>query len=170
MIKEASKNISKRSFFYYLILIYAFCAGQYAVAQTSTFVTTAAVSPSDRICGKWMSEEKNCIVQVYKAGNEFGAKLLWFDDSDDKSKPMNTRTDYKNPDPNLQNRKIIGMDVLDDLVYVPKTDTWENGIIYDAKSGRKWSSAVSFTSSGTLKVTGFWHFKFIGKTMTFKRI
>ncbi|MGI4021172.1 MAG: DUF2147 domain-containing protein [Janthinobacterium lividum] len=140
------------------------------INQSSAQILTTGVLPQDKICGKWISEEKNCIVQVYKNGNEYGAKLTWFDDSDDKARPMNMRVDEKNPDKALQNRKLIGMDVVDNLIYNPETNSWENGLIYDAKSGRTWSSAVSLSREGLMKVTGYWKFKFIGKSMNFKRI
>ncbi len=131
---------------------------------------TTNTSECDRVCGKWMSAEKNLIVQVYKDGIDFKAKVVWFDDADDPNRPMDTRTDDKNPDKALRNRKLIGMNVLEGLIYVPKSNSWENGQIYDAKSGRKWSSSAYISDNGDLKVTGYWHYKFIGKTMTFTRV
>lgn len=129
-----------------------------------------SVISSDRLCGKWMSEKKNCIVQVYREGDDFKAKLVWFDDSDDPSRPMETRLDVHNPSKSLRSRRLIGMNVLENLEYHPKTDSWENGMIYDAQTGRKWNSSAYMTSDNVLKVTGYWHFKFIGRTMTFNRV
>ncbi|RYE11659.1 MAG: DUF2147 domain-containing protein [Sphingobacteriaceae bacterium] len=140
-----------------------------AVHRSSAQILTTGVLAQDKILGKWMSVEKNVMVNVYKNGNKYAAKLVWFDDSDDKSKPMNTRVDYKNPDKSLQNRKLIGMEVVDNLAYNPSTNSWENGEIYDAKNGRTWSSAATITSDDVLKVTGYWHFKFLGRSMMFKR-
>ena len=54
--------------------------------------------------------------------------ILWFNDSDDKSKPMNIRTDEHNPDPK------------------------ENGKIYEPKTGRQWSSVAHLTDEGLLYV------------------
>ena len=49
---------------------------------------------------------------------------------------MNTRTDEHNPDPKLRQRKILGiMEVLSRLRYNPKSKPWENGKIYDPKTG-----------------------------------
>jgi uncharacterized protein (DUF2147 family) len=128
------------------------------------------LEPCDRICGKWRSDKKNCIVQVFKDGEDYKAKLLWFDNSDEPGKPMDSRTDIKNPDVNLRSRKLIGMLVLEDLEYKAKSDSWENGLIYDAQTGKKWSSSATLTPEGSLKVTGYWHFKFIGRTMSFHRV
>lgn len=128
------------------------------------------ITTGDQICGKWMSEDKNLSVQVYKDGEHFKARIIWFDDSDDKSRPMDTRLDTENPDADLRFRKILGMSVLEKLIYEPKTNSWEKGVIYDALHGRYWDSSACITPDGLLKVTGYWHFKFIGKTLKFTRI
>ena len=142
------------------------CA-MYILASASLYAQTAKC---DAICGKWMSVEKNLAVEVYKDGQDFRAKIIWFNDSDDKSRPMETRTDTSNPNKALRNRKILGMSILDKLVYRPQTNSWEKGIIYDAVHGRYWDSWAYITPNGIMKVTGYWHFKFIGKTLIFKRM
>lgn len=129
-----------------------------------------AQSGSDEIVGQWMSEQHNCAVQVYKEGNSFKATLIWFDDTDDPSRPMATRTDYKNPDKKLRNRRVLGMNVLRGLSYQADTNSWEDGMIYDSKNGHEWNSCAKMDTDGALKVTGYWHFKFLGKSMRFKRM
>jgi len=124
---------------------------------------------SDRILGKWISTDGSLKVEVFKTGDEFKAKVLWFDDSDDKSKPMETRTDEHNPDKTLRRRKLIGMEVVNNLKYNPDTKQWHHGIIYDANTGKEWSSTVSLLKNDLLKVKGYWRFEFIGKSMTFRR-
>ena len=126
-------------------------------------------SDADAILGQWMAIQGNVKVQVYRDGDEYKAKVLWFKDTDDKSKPMHTRTDEHNPDPKLRHRKILGMQVLSKLRYNPKSRRWEDGLIYDAKTGKEWSSVAYFGKNSLLNVKGFWKFEFIGKTMTFKR-
>ena len=43
-------------------------------------------------------------------------------------------------------------------------------MIYDSKNGRDWNASACIDKSGMLKVKGYWHFKFIGRTMTFNRV
>ena len=124
----------------------------------------------DQIIGTWMASDKNIVVQVYKDGDSFKASIVWFDDSDDKSKPMEERLDYKNPDKSLRTRKILGMQVLKNLEYNADSNSWENGVIYDAKNGHEWTSCACIDKDGSLKVTGYWHFKFIGKSIKFNRL
>ena len=120
--------------------------------------------------GEWKSEEGNVIVEVFKKDNEYRAKVLWFDDSDDPSKHMQIRTDENNPDPKLRKRKIIGLEVLNGLIYNSKSRRWENGDIYDTRTGKKWRSIAHLTGKGLLKVKGFWRFEFIGRSATFRKI
>jgi uncharacterized protein (DUF2147 family) len=134
------------------------------------FVTKAGnVHNPDFICGKWISSEKNLIVQVYKEDGSFRARIVWFKNIDD-SKRMEEWADIHNPDPSLRSRKLIGMSILRNLVYMQKSNTWEDGKIYDAKNGREWDASVRVNDEGSLKVTGYWHFKFIGRTLTFVRV
>lgn len=148
---------------------------RYIIAVTlliaiSSTVSAQKIPASDLICGKWMIVQKNLTVEIYREGREFKAKIIWFNDSDDKSRPMATRLDLDNPDPKLRTQTILGSSILQKLVYVPASNSWEHGIIYDALHGHHWDSAAYINEKGELKVTGYWHFKFIGKTLTFTRI
>jgi len=122
------------------------------------------------IIGKWMSTENNLEVEVYKQNAAFKAKLLWFDDSDDKTKPTASRLDEKNHDKALQNRKLIGIEVMHGLQYNEDDDEWQGGIIYDSSSGKNWEAKVWINAVGLLKVRGYWNFPIFGKTMSFKRV
>jgi uncharacterized protein (DUF2147 family) len=133
---------------------------------TSQPVNIAA--PSEQICGKWESSEKNLIVQVYNEDNKFKAKILWIVNTGGQS--LDTWKDVNNPDESLRSRKILGMSVLNNLCYKSCTNSWEDGMIYDAQHGRNWNASAYIDKNGLLKVKGYWHFKFIGQTLTFKRI
>ncbi len=124
---------------------------------------------ADAILGKWMTVEHNLEVEVYKQENKFHAKIIWFK-IEDTSRPMNTRMDKKNPNPSLQTRKWLGMEVLRNLEYNAKDNEWQDGIIYDAKHGREWDSVAWINSEGFLKVKGYWVFRWISETLTFKRV
>ena len=131
----------------------------------------ATITNSEKIVGKWMaSEDNNLEVEVYKTGNEYRAKIVWFDDSDDKSRPMAERCDTKNPDKTLRTRKIIGLQVMQGLVYSADDDEWQGGQIYDASSGKQWNAKAWLTNDGCLKVRGYWHLEFMGQNICFKKV
>lgn len=83
---------------------------------------------------------------------------------------MNDFIDEKNPKPALRNRKLLGMDVMSGLHYDDKEKQWVDGQIYDATTGKQWDSIVWLADDHYLKVKGYWVFKFISQTKTFKKI
>lgn len=129
---------------------------------------SGSVPACDQICGKWMSSEKNLLVEVYHdTNNTYKARIIWF--KDDTSKPMEEWRDTKNPDPALRSRRILGLNVVRDLKYDAGNKSWEDGVIYEAKTGKEWNASAYINKEGILKVKGYWHFKVFGKTMTFTR-
>ena len=129
----------------------------------------SAQQPDD-IIGQWISKQRNFIVEIYRGSNEFRGKIVWFDDSDDRSQPMNLRTDISNPVKSLRKRKLIGLDVLKGLTYNIKCRCWQNGKIYDTRTGRTWSASITLVNLNVISVRGYWHYEFIGKSMTFRRV
>lgn len=134
------------------------------------FVRVAkAEDPAVKILGKWISDEKNLIVEVYKLGNKYNAKILWFRPVDAKTKVVYKTHDVHNPDVKLRTRKIVGIDVVQNLVYNENTHQWVDGLIYDATLGRQWSAFAYLSPKEALIVKGYWHFKFLSKTLVFTK-
>lgn len=124
----------------------------------------------DNIIGRWIAtEDKNLVVQVFKSGGEYKASIIWFDDSDDKTQPMMSRCDTKNPHKDLRKRKIIGLQVLWGLIYNENDNEWQDGHIYDPSSGNEYNAKAWLTDDGTLKVRGYWHFQIFGQNISFSR-
>ena len=69
----------------------------------------------------------------------------------------------------LRSRKLLGMDVVDGLHYDADQNEYVDGVIYDARNGKKWDSVVWLTDDNLLKIKGYWLFKFLSETSTFKR-
>lgn len=145
----------------YLTVLFLVMMGCTASAQS--------VANCEQICGKWISAEKNLVVQVYRENGGYVARIVWFNNPDN-TKAIETYLDEKNPDKHLRNRKLVGLNVLNKLNYNSKTNSWEDGSIYDSTSGKTWNACAYVADDGCLKVTGYWHFKFIGKTLTFNKV
>jgi uncharacterized protein (DUF2147 family) len=140
------------------------------IARAGKSPDTDISAKANRVCGKWASTEKNLIVEVYLYKGTYKARIIWFSGGVTKAKPMETITDVKNPNPTLRSRKVLGLDVVENLVYNPQSDSWESGRIYEVQSGKYWSAAGYIDKSGMLKVKGYWKVKLFGKTLTFKRV
>ncbi len=131
-------------------------------------IRVQAKPPAQQICGKWASTEKNLIIEVYREDNNFKARIIWFRET--RPNGLYTLLDDQNPDRSLRTRKILGMSILKNLNYNPGNSCWEDGLVYDAKHGREWNASASICKNGQLEVRGYWHFKWIGKTLTFKKV
>lgn len=132
--------------------------------------TSQAQNKQDAIIGKWINEDKDLIVDVYKESNDFKAKVVWFHFDRDTLTPIDQWLDVKNPDKTLRKRKLLGMEVLSGLVYDPEENKWVKGKIYDSTSGRTWDANVWLSDPQTLEVRGYYIFKFIGRTMKFTKV
>lgn len=128
----------------------------------------AQVAKAERVCGSWESEQHNLRILVYMQHKQFRAKIIWFSDTD--GKPMDYWRDTRNPDIKLRSRKILGMEILSGLRYNARTNSWEDGLVYDSRHGRYWNASATIGKKGMLHVRGYWHFKWIGRTINFYRI
>ena len=133
-------------------------------------LSSSVQANENAILGKWLSSEKNLMVEVYKQGTDFKARVIWFYDVKDTITPIDQRFDKRNPDKALRAQKLLGLDVLKHLVYDTKENKWTDGKIYDSTTGKIWDASVWLASSKILKVRGYCYFQLLGKTMTFTRV
>lgn len=140
------------------------------IFTTSLFYILALFSQAqntpDAILGTWITAAGNCKIEVYKQSDEYKAKIVWLKE-DENGK--NDYKDEKNPDHTLRGRQLVGTDVVNGLHYDSEENKYIDGIIYDARNGKKWDSIVWLTTDNLLKIKGYWLFKFLCETSTFKR-
>lgn len=127
-----------------------------------TLVSAAqAKEDRDAIIGKWLSGEKDAIVQIYERDSKYFGKIIWLKDPlDDNGGPQ---TDVNNPDPKLRKRQIMGLVILRDLAY-DKDNLWSGGMIYDPDSGDDYNCKMSLKDSNTLELRGYVGFPLFGRT------
>ena len=111
----------------------------------------------DAILGIWFNEEKDAKIKVYKENGKFYGKIVWHRTGDDVS-PY----DENNPDPELQKRKKLGLVILNDFEF--DDGQWEDGTIYDPKSGKTYSCIIKPQKDGSLNVRGYIGISLIGRT------
>jgi uncharacterized protein (DUF2147 family) len=79
------------------------------------------------------------------------------------------KTDIHNPDASKRERPIIGLVFMSG--FSKKSDTrWENGSIYDPKSGSTYSCFLELDGSEKIKVRGFIGISLIGRTDIWTRV
>jgi uncharacterized protein (DUF2147 family) len=78
------------------------------------------------------------------------------------------KTDIRNPDPSKRERPIIGLVFMSG--FTQKSDThWENGTIYDPKTGHTYSCFMDLDGTEKIKMRGFLGISLIGRTEVWTR-
>jgi uncharacterized protein (DUF2147 family) len=122
----------------------ALCS-QFLVGQTK----------ADDIIGNFLSPDKDGVMQFFKTGTTYSAKLIWSKDKE--------RLDYKNPKPELRNQKVLGTIIAHNFVFNGK-DTWENGTIYDPTDGKTYDCKITLDEKNNMKLRGYVGISLFGRT------
>jgi len=125
-------------------------------------VQLMAQNAGDKILGHWLNEEKDAKIEVYKQGDHYFGKIVWLKNPlrDDGTEKL----DDENPDEKLQKRPIQGLVMLTDFTYDSDDEEWEDGEIYDPKSGKTYSCYMELESPTKLMIKGYIGVKWIGRT------
>ena len=129
-------------------------------------VTTVVTAQNeDAVLGSWLNEEKDAKIEVYKTADKYFGKITWIKSAfepDGKS----PRKDNNNPDPALRSRTVKGLVILSNFKY--DDGVWNDGKIYDPKSGKTYSSKMTLDGS-TLKIRGFIGAALFGRTTVWSK-
>ena len=118
------------------------------LAIAATCLLTLSAQAAAPITGRWVTQSKDGVVEIYQCGAQLCGKLAKFL----VMPPAGAGAkDINNPNKALRGRTILGMNVLSG--FTEKGDEWK-GQIYDPKSGKTYRSVVYKGKSGNLVVKG----------------
>lgn len=123
---------------------------------------------ADKILGTWLNEKKDAKIEVYKKDNAYFGKIIWLKNNVGPSGETPKR-DVENPDPKLKNRPIVGINILKDLRWDEDDNEWDDGEIYDPRSGSTYSLYAKLEDSNTLFLKGYVGVALIGRSTTWTR-
>jgi len=118
-----------------------------AIATILVVISAFQVHAQESIVGIWLTEEGNSKVEIYQRNDIYFGKIVWLDQSFDKN--GNPVTDRNNPNKNLQNRQLMGIDMLEDLQY--RSGKWY-GKLYAPKRGLKMDVVLVAPGMDTLEL------------------
>lgn len=117
------------------------------IALVAISVTTPVVAARP-VTGKWMTSEKDSIIEIGTCGATVCGKVLRLMKAmPDGKMPV----DGNNPDPALRTRPIEGVMILSG--FTDGGSVW-TGRIYDPRSGKSYKSKLNRNADGTLNVQG----------------
>lgn len=119
--------------------------------------------------GLWYDDSGQGAVEIYicaENANRLCGRIVWLQD------PLNAegvpKHDRYNPDPDNQGRPICGLPMIWGLAL--KSDgTFDDGKIYDPKTGKTYDVALRLAQEDQLTVTGYLGMKLLGKSFTWTR-
>ncbi len=121
---------------------------------------------ADAILGVWKSGEGTGMVQIYKKADKYFGKVVWLKvPNEPDGKP---RTDMNNPDEKLRSRPLKGLENLREFNFKGE-NTWEEGRIYDPKTGNDYACVMKMVDENTLEVRGYIGVSLFGRTDVWKR-
>ena len=127
---------------------------------------TMAQSETDGILGDWYNQEKDAVIEIYKESGKFHGKITWMLAPLDEN--GNPKTDPLNPDESLQSRPRLGMVMMYDFEH-DGDNVWDEGEVYDPKSGRTYSGTATLTSTNNLDLKGYIGIPLFGRTSNWTR-
>lgn len=108
-----------------------------------------------------MNSKRDGIIKIFEKSGKYFGKLVWMNIPD--------RYDYKNPDTTMHKQKILGQIILKEMEFNGK-DTWENGTIYNSKSGKTYGCKITREPNGNLNFRGYLGISLIGQTAYFVKV
>lgn len=123
-------------------------------------------SNSGAILGDWYNQEKDAIINIYEEGGKYHGKITWMlNPIDENGKP---KTDPLNPDESLRSRARMGMIIMYNFVF-EGDNKWDDGNIYDPKSGNEYSGTMTLISENNLDLRGYVGIPLFGRTSNWTR-
>jgi uncharacterized protein (DUF2147 family) len=116
------------------------------VALSLAPLSGAAAAPS--VAGLWRTDDGKAVVRIAACGQRMCGTIARVLDTS----PNVPTTDVNNPDPQLRNRPLVGLQIL--WGFTSGSTEWEDGQAYDPKSGNSYDSSLRLNADGSLRVTG----------------
>ncbi|WP_417519541.1 DUF2147 domain-containing protein [Minwuia sp.] len=114
----------------------------------SPMVVQAADDP---VVGTWWNEKKTAQITIEPCADSVCGKISWMNAPNrDDGTP---KRDVNNQDEALQNRPILGMQIIGGFEK-QEPGKWEDGEIYNPEDGKTYDSNLAINKDGTLAVEG----------------
>lgn len=79
-------------------------------------------------------------------------------------------TDYRNADPALRSRKVIGMPLIWGFKKASDPNVFEDGQIYNGENGKTYNANISLQPDGKLRLRGYVGSPMFGETQVWTRV
>lgn len=136
-----------------------------ALIVFSFFFAAQSFAQTVNIEGYWFNQEKDAKIEIYKAKDtKYYGKIVWLKNPTENG---NQKLDSKNKDANLRSRPIMGLLILKG--FEKDDDIYDDGTIYDPKSGKTYDCKITPKDNNTLSIRGYVGISLLGRTTVWTR-
>ncbi len=115
--------------------------------------------------GVWRNEDAT--FEIFENQGRLSGKIISL--KEPQTPEGKEKLDIHNPDPSKRERPIVGLVFMSG--FSRKSDArWEDGTIYDPKSGNTYSGSMELEGPETIKVRGFIGISLMGRTDVWTRV
>jgi uncharacterized protein (DUF2147 family) len=115
--------------------------------------------------GVWRNEDAT--FEIFESQGKLNGKIIAL--KEPRTPEGKEKLDVHNPDPSKRERPIVGLVFMSG--FSRKNDArWEDGTIYDPKTGNTYSGSIELEGPETIKVRGFIGISLMGRTDVWTRV
>ena len=142
-----------------------------------SLAASAASAQQGTVNGTWLSESGVAQIRIGPCPDAaagalcgFVANLINPKGPDGAAVAPEAATDYRNENPSLRSRKVIGMPLIWGFKKSAEPNTFEDGKIYNGEDGKTYSANISLQADGKLRLRGYVGTPMFGKTQFWTRV
>ena len=149
-----------------LLAAFALCLG-----------AATASAQQGTVMGTWLSESGVAQIKIGACPDAASGPICGFvvnlinpKGPDGVAVSPDAATDYRNENPALRTRKVIGMPLIWGFKQAAAPNTFEDGKVYNGEDGKTYSANISLQPDGRLRLRGFVGTPMFGKTQLWTRV
>ena len=138
---------------------------------------STASAQQGTVMGTWLSESGVAQIKIGPCPDAASGPICGFvvnlvnpRGPDGAAVAPDAATDYRNENPALRTRKVIGMPLIWGFKQAAQPDTFEDGKVYNGEDGKTYSANISLQPDGKLRLRGFVGTPMFGKTQLWTRV
>jgi uncharacterized protein (DUF2147 family) len=128
-------------------------------------VASQADSATVPIEGVWLSADGTGWIRIEMGPN---GPIGIIEGSPDPEQRKKSDKDELNPDPELRDRLLLGLTIMDGFSFAGD-GKWKSGRIYDPNSGKTYKCKLTLVDANTLELRGYIGISLLGRTETWTR-
>lgn len=149
------------------------------LAGTVVFLALAngAAAQQPSVMGTWLVASGKAQVRIQPCADPAAGPLCGYISGlidptgpDGKVVPPDQANDWRNSDPALRNRKVLGMPLIWGFKKTSDPNSFEEGKIYNGENGKTYNANISLQPDGKLRLRGYVGAPMFGETQVWTRV